>query len=80
MSDFTQKHCIPCEGSIPPITRDAALNYLKQISGWTLRETALFQKVAPSGRVNAELRSASLPACPVGRRYARNDKDVTITP
>lgn len=28
--------CTPCQGGIPPISRDEAIKYLKEISGWEL--------------------------------------------
>lgn len=43
MDPLSKKHCIPCEGGVPPLTRDSALNYLKQIPGWTLQEIPLLQ-------------------------------------
>lgn len=43
MTNLSAKKCAACEGGVPPLTRDAALNYLKQISGWTLQETVPFQ-------------------------------------
>lgn len=43
MPDFLKKHCIPCEVGTQPLTHDAALNYLKQTAGWTLKETTPFQ-------------------------------------
>lgn len=46
MNTFTKKHCVPCKGSIPPLTHDEAQKYLKEVPGWELYEVAHFQKVA----------------------------------
>lgn len=43
MTSLKQKHCVPCEGDVPPLTRDSALNFLKQVSGWTLQKMAPLQ-------------------------------------
>ena len=40
MSDLTSKHCIPCEGDVPPFTRPQAETYLPQVSGWELSPDA----------------------------------------
>ena len=36
--DLSQKHCVPCEGGVPAIGRDQALEMLKEIEGWALSE------------------------------------------
>ena len=33
--DLTKKHCIPCEGGMPPLDPDRVPNYLKYAPGWT---------------------------------------------
>jgi 4a-hydroxytetrahydrobiopterin dehydratase len=33
---LTTKQCIPCQGGIPPLSRDQAETYLKQTPGWEL--------------------------------------------
>ncbi len=35
---LTQKHCIPCEGGVPKLTRDQAEVLIKEIPGWTLSD------------------------------------------
>lgn len=41
MSDLADKHCVPCEGGIQPLTREEATRYLnKLISEWELSEDA----------------------------------------
>lgn len=34
------KQCIPCRGGIPPLTRNEAEDYLKEVPGWTLATDA----------------------------------------
>jgi 4a-hydroxytetrahydrobiopterin dehydratase len=34
MTNLTQKKCQACEGGIPPLSKDQAEPYFKQISGW----------------------------------------------
>ncbi|MCH7951297.1 4a-hydroxytetrahydrobiopterin dehydratase [Patescibacteria group bacterium] len=34
--DLTKKHCVPCEGGIPPFTQRKARQYLKNAQGWEL--------------------------------------------
>ncbi len=34
--DLAGKHCKPCEGGIPALTRPEAENLLKNLNGWTL--------------------------------------------
>ncbi len=34
--DLTDKHCVPCEGGVDPIQREAALELLKELPGWEL--------------------------------------------
>jgi 4a-hydroxytetrahydrobiopterin dehydratase len=38
--ELKNKHCVPCEGGMPPATREEAEILLKQVSGWTLRNDA----------------------------------------
>lgn len=33
--DLTKKHCIPCEGGMPPLDPDRVPNYLQYAPGWT---------------------------------------------
>src|ERR1700722_1646727 len=35
MSDWNKKHCVPCEGGIPPLSPGQVAEYLKTVSGWT---------------------------------------------
>lgn len=37
---LTEQHCVPCEGGIPPLTRELAEPQLKDIPGWTLSDDA----------------------------------------
>lgn len=34
--DLTKKHCVPCEGGIPPMSKEEAEKYLKEVKGWQL--------------------------------------------
>jgi 4a-hydroxytetrahydrobiopterin dehydratase len=34
--DFTQKHCIPCEGGMPPISDEEENIYKHEVPGWLL--------------------------------------------
>ena len=37
---LVNKHCVPCEGGMPPLTRREAEKLLKEITGWELNDTA----------------------------------------
>ncbi len=39
--DLTNKSCKPCEGGVPPLTRDQASGLLQQLEGWALHETTI---------------------------------------
>lgn len=34
--DFSQKHCIPCEGGVPPLTPDKSKEYKNTLVDWEL--------------------------------------------
>jgi len=34
-TDLNRKHCVPCEGGIPPLTDAQVRDLLKQTPGWT---------------------------------------------
>jgi len=38
---LSQKSCIPCQGGIPPLTREQAHGFLSQTPGWTLADDSL---------------------------------------
>lgn len=39
---LSDKNCIPCEGGVPPFTKQQALKYLKQLGkGWKIEEGKL---------------------------------------
>ncbi|MDA2936002.1 4a-hydroxytetrahydrobiopterin dehydratase [Patescibacteria group bacterium AH-259-L05] len=42
---FTQKHCVPCEGGVLPMSRDEARRALKQVSGWELADDTKIKKL-----------------------------------
>lgn len=33
--DFAEKHCVPCEGGMPPLDPERVPNYLKYAPGWS---------------------------------------------
>ncbi len=39
--DLTSKSCKPCEGGVPPMTRDEASKLLRELDGWALHETTI---------------------------------------
>ena len=38
MEKLSSKKCQPCEGGVSPLTKEKALSYLKELSGWSLSE------------------------------------------
>lgn len=36
MTDLSKKKCVPCEGGIPPLPREKAEAYLKEMPDWKL--------------------------------------------
>lgn len=41
MTDLAEKHCVPCEGGVKPLTRAEAEKYLTRIApGWKLNDDA----------------------------------------
>jgi 4a-hydroxytetrahydrobiopterin dehydratase len=38
MEKLTEKHCVPCEGGVDPLTRDQFEVYLEQLSKWNVIE------------------------------------------
>jgi 4a-hydroxytetrahydrobiopterin dehydratase len=48
-NDLTRKHCVPCEGGIPPLTEAQARDLLTQTPGWQL--TADGQRIRREWRV-----------------------------
>lgn len=40
MSELTTKTCTPCQGGVSPMEKAEAEKYLKDVSGWELRENA----------------------------------------
>ncbi|RJR14069.1 4a-hydroxytetrahydrobiopterin dehydratase [Candidatus Parcubacteria bacterium] len=35
---LAEKHCVPCEGGVLPLTREEAETLLKQVAGWELSD------------------------------------------
>lgn len=41
MSDLKEKHCVPCEGGVQPLSREEAEKYMKQLNDeWQLSDDA----------------------------------------
>jgi len=38
MSELVVKHCVPCEGGIPPLDRETVAKHLDELDGWDERE------------------------------------------
>jgi len=38
MTELTKQRCVPCEGGVDPLDRDAARNLLSQAKGWALND------------------------------------------
>jgi len=38
---LVEKHCVPCEGGVPPLSRESAGGLLKQTPGWKLAKDGL---------------------------------------
>ncbi len=36
---LSSKHCVPCEGGLPPLVRDMATEMLNEIPGWQLLDS-----------------------------------------
>lgn len=39
MTDLKTKHCVPCEGGIPPLNEKAIHDKLKALDGWDLKDS-----------------------------------------
>ena len=37
-NDLTRKHCVPCEGGIPPLSLEEARAFLPSVEGWRLSD------------------------------------------
>jgi 4a-hydroxytetrahydrobiopterin dehydratase len=37
-ADLKSRKCQPCEGGVPPLARDAALRWLKDLPGWKMSD------------------------------------------
>ena len=39
--DLAQRTCVPCRGGVPPLSRDQAEAYLRQVPDWALMDDGL---------------------------------------
>lgn len=39
--DLTNKQCKPCEGGVPPLTKEEANKLLQQLAGWSLADNKI---------------------------------------
>lgn len=39
--ELKKKHCVPCEGGVPPLERQEVERLLQDLPGWTLEEDSL---------------------------------------
>jgi 4a-hydroxytetrahydrobiopterin dehydratase len=37
-NELSRKHCLPCEGGVPPVSREQTAEYLRGLPGWKLTE------------------------------------------
>ncbi|MEK7642321.1 MAG: TIGR00730 family Rossman fold protein [Patescibacteria group bacterium] len=44
ISELGEKHCVPCEGDTPPLSREESEEYLKNVNNWTLIENKEIEK------------------------------------
>ena len=35
-TDLTRKHCVPCEGGVPPLAAEQVHQYIQEVPGWKL--------------------------------------------
>jgi 4a-hydroxytetrahydrobiopterin dehydratase len=40
MSALNEKHCIPCEGGVPPLSKEESERFLAELEGWALAKDA----------------------------------------
>lgn len=43
MGKLTAKHCVPCEGGIPPLPKEQVDDLISQVEGWSITED--YQKI-----------------------------------
>lgn len=43
-SDLAQKKCVPCEGGMEPLAKEAASELLKKVGGWELHDAIQVKK------------------------------------
>lgn len=45
--------CVPCEGGVPPLSREEAAALLEQVSGWTLEDKRITKEIVFKDFVSA---------------------------
>ena len=40
MNDLSKKTCIPCQGGVPALEKEACVKLNKELDGWSLNEEA----------------------------------------
>ncbi len=57
MNGLVKKKCVPCDGGVPPFTKEKAKEYLLQVDGWELIEES--RKIQKTFKFNAFFESVS---------------------
>ena len=45
MEELTKKKCVPCEGGVPPATKEQAEEFLKKLDGWDMIDESDIPKI-----------------------------------
>ncbi len=44
MNPLSQKHCTPCEGGTPPLSREKSVEFIQEINQWNLIDDEAIEK------------------------------------
>jgi len=47
---LADRHCVPCEGDVPPLTADQLAPLLEQLEGWTIEEAGDHEQLVKAFR------------------------------
>jgi 4a-hydroxytetrahydrobiopterin dehydratase len=47
---LAERHCVPCEGGVPPLAHDQAASLLRQLAGWQVEEAEGHQQLVKQFR------------------------------